>query len=333
MPVAVGTFVKIVASIALTVGFLWFAFATVDASSIGMALSLADPLGLLLGVASVLVATLPRACRWGLLMQGVARPRLWRITTAILAGYAANNFVPRSGEIARVLALEQRDATAGLLAVFVERVLDLLTLLVLFVFVLQVVPEKIVAAYPWAETALVTGTITTGIAVLLIIGASVARESSVDRLSHLFDRISPTLAKRISSILTSFTRGLSSIRTVRDCALILVYTILLNLCYALSVYLPFSSFGFIDRYGLGFGDAIVVMAIATIGIVIPTPGGTGTYHVFCSQALTRLYDVLPEESLAFATALHGAVFLCFLITGGPVLIRLFWRRRDAPADA
>lgn len=336
MTVSGRTLLKAIASLALTVVFLWYAFSTVNLTEVGHALSMADPTGLLMGVGMVFIATFPRGWRWQLLMRNVANPSIKRVFGAILVGYAANNIVPRSGEIARIFSLRQPGATSGLLAsVLVERIIDLLTLLVLFAFVLQIVPVRIVQAYPWLEAALVSGSIATGIgavAVLAvaILAVSIAGHRALSKIRHLLDRLSPATGERMSSILESFVHGLGAVRTPGGYARVLAHTILLNLCYALSVYLPFASFGFVERYGLSFGDAIVVMAIATIGIVIPTPGGAGTYHVFCSQALTRLYGVPSEESLAFATALHGGVFLVFMITGGPLLIRLLWERRKEP---
>ena len=328
MRVSGRTIAKTIASVALTAVFLWYAFASVDLNGVATSLSLADPTGLLLGVGMVFISTFPRGWRWQILMRAVANPSFRHIFGAILAGYAANSFVPRSGEIARVLVLRLPGATTGLLAsVLVERILDLLTLLLLFAFVLHVVPGQIVLAYPWIETALLTGSIVVGIAVIAILAASVAGPRLLEKIRHILGRVSPSFGERASTILESFVHGLSAIRSPRGYALILVHTMALNLCYALSVYLPFSSFGFVERYGLSFGDAIVVMAIATVGVVLPTPGGAGTYHLFCSQALTQLYGVPSEESLAFATAIHGGVFFVFLLTGGPLLVRLLWQKQ------
>jgi len=334
MKISTGTLVKTIASLGLTILFLWIAFATVDLHAVLGALTLADPSGLLLGVGIVFLGTFPRAWRWGLLMRQVATPAFGRIFGAILAGYAANSFVPRSGEVARVLALREPGATTGLLAtVLVERILDLLTLLILFAIVLQIIPGRIRLVYPWLEAVLLTGSVITVLAVGGILMLAGAGQRAAGGVNRFFSRFSIRGGERLSDLVASFAVGLTSVRGPGGYARVAIHTIVLNACYALSVYFPFSSFGFGERYGLGLGDAVVVMAIATLGIVLPTPGGAGTYHVFCSQALTRLYGVPPEESLAFATALHAGVFLVFLLTGGPILISLLWQRRhrDTPS--
>ena len=69
------------------------------------------------------------------------------------------------------------------------------------------------------------------------------------------------------------------------------------------------------------------MTIATIGFVIPTPGGIGTYHLFCAQTLHLFYHVPNELALAFATSVHAVAIFGFILFGGPPLIKLLWRQK------
>ena len=61
--------------------------------------------------------------------------------------------------------------------------------------------------------------------------------------------------------------------------------------------------------------SVVILTIGTIGVVIPTPGATGSYHFCVSAALSSLYGISPEIALSFATVNHGAIFLATTVVG------------------
>jgi hypothetical protein len=59
--------------------------------------------------------------------------------------------------------------------------------------------------------------------------------------------------------------------------------------------------------------------ISSIGIVIPTPAGIGTYHLFVQQALYQLYSIPLVDGLTFATVTHGVTVIIILVTA-PILL-------------
>lgn len=321
MRASLPTALRVSLSLGLTALFLWLAFSSISLDDLLDGLRGAHPQGLVLGVAAMFASNLPRAWRWRVLMKSVAAPPFTQVLQAVLCGYAANNFVPRSGELTRVLYIRGEGASGtGLLAsVVVERTLDLLSLLAILGVVLLVVQEDVAGAYPWMEGVLLS---TTAVAVIALAVVAVVGDRAIAFVQTSISRISEQTGARVADLLETFISGLPAVRDPKGYSFIAVSTVLLNICYILSIYFPFSSFGF----DLGLGEAVVVMAIATIGVVIPTPGGTGTYHMFCSQALTRLYGVPNDEALVFATAIHAGVFLMFTATGGPFLLRLLWGR-------
>jgi uncharacterized membrane protein YbhN (UPF0104 family) len=90
--------------------------------------------------------------------------------------------------------------------------------------------------------------------------------------------------------------------------------------YIVMTYVAFFSFGLGKQ--LGFGAAIVVLAISSIGVAIPTPGATGGYHWFAAQTLVRLFHVTNEVALSYATVTHAVGFIGVSIAG------LFYFLRD-----
>ena len=55
------------------------------------------------------------------------------------------------------------------------------------------------------------------------------------------------------------------------------------------------------------------MTIAAFGIVIPTPGGTGSYHALAKSALVLLYGYGEVISLAYAFLTHIISYFLFIV--------------------
>jgi uncharacterized protein (TIRG00374 family) len=330
MPLNLKTMIKLLLSLGLTAVFLWAAFRSVDLSLLWGTMSKADPFWLLTCAFLFILAVLPRAWRWQILLRPVASDiTLWRISVATLIAYAGNNVFPRAGEIARVMEIKRgRDLSlsAILATVLVERVIDLIALLTLFGAVLFTLREEIGKVFPWME----------GVAILAFAGSllllvlfgllSSYGDRALTLVKTWVGKLSQKLAGRLVEILKALFQGLGSVRGTSGYAGILTSSILLNLIYILATYVIFLSFNF-STHQFGIQDALVIMVISTVGVIIPTPGGTGTYHYFCSQALHRLYDIPLAEALAFATVVHGIVFITYLIAGGPSLLRLIFQSK------
>ena len=337
MPRTIRTLIKFAIGVALAAGFLWLAFQGVDPAGLWSALSQARVSWLALSVFLLVLSIPPRAWRWQILLKPVSRRiSFQRASHAILVGYAATNVISRAGEIARGVALkkDERLPLSGILAtILVERAIDMLALLIFMGGVLYFSRNKVVSAFPWMEgVALLALASTVGILVLFAL-LSVYGDRALNVMRRPVRWVSPSFADRLIGILRSLFQGLGGVHAASGYVGILVYSIFLNLAYILTSYVTFFAFGFPSRYDLGFYDAVVVLVISTIGVIIPTPGGTGTYHYFCSQTLNAVYDVPLTDALAYATTMHGLAFATYLVAGGPGLIRLLVSRRLSSADS
>ncbi len=78
--------------------------------------------------------------------------------------------------------------------------------------------------------------------------------------------------------------------------------------------LPLRLLGLDAAYGLGPVEAWAVMAVGGIGMALPSPGGTGSFHYATVQALTLLFGVAVTPAATYALLVHaaGVVFYCLL---------------------
>lgn len=335
MPVNLKIIFKLLLSLGITVVFLWAAFRSVDLTLLWDTMRQADPFWLVACAFLFILAVPPRAWRWQILLRPVASDiTLWRTSVATLIAYAGNNVFPRAGEIARVMEVKRgRDISlsAILATVLVERVIDLIALLTLFGAILFTLREEIGRVFPWMEGVAIAAFAGSLLLLVLFGLLSTYGDRALTLVQNSVGRLSQKLAERLVEILKALFKGLGSVKGTSGYAGILLSSILLNCIYILATYVIFLSFGF-SSYELGILDAVVIMVVSTVGVIIPTPGGTGTYHYFCSQALYRIYDVPLAEALAFATVVHGIVFITYLIAGGPSLLRLLFQNQLSKTD-
>ncbi len=325
--------IKLIVSLGVAGFFLWSAYRTVDLQTVLDILLRTRVIWLLAGTVCILLATYPRAYRWRILMAPIiAGAPIHKLFMAILVGYAGNNLIPRAGEVAKVWAIDRDPKRiSGLLAtVAVERLIDILALMMTFAAVAICIRGHLEEVFPWMTDVINTATLSITAATLLVLIASLRGHRLIDWLES---RLHNPHINRILEFARSFLQGTEAIRSPSTYLKILFWTVLLNVAYVGALALHFEAFDFGKRYGLGLLDALVVTTISTIGIVIPTPGGTGTYHYFSSRALHGLYGVPLEEALAFATVVHGLIYVAFLITGGPGLISLIWRKRASAPES
>ena len=58
----------------------------------------------------------------------------------------------------------------------------------------------------------------------------------------------------------------------------------------------------------------VLMSIAAIGVIIPTPGATGSYHTLAKSTLVLLFGFGETVSAAYAFLTHIISYILFIFT-------------------
>ena len=138
---------KFLVGVLLALFLLVFFFRGVDWSALGRALGGADPLPLIGLVLVTVAAYAARAWRWGDLLAPLGRVRHADLFSATIVGFACSLLVPRAGELLRPWLVSRRypiPTSAGFATIIIERLIDLVTVLVLFALCLFVLPPPAV---------------------------------------------------------------------------------------------------------------------------------------------------------------------------------------------
>jgi uncharacterized protein (TIRG00374 family) len=322
-------------SLGLMALFLYWAFRDIDAEALWAAMQQASPMWLGIIVLTTLVTIVLRAWRWLVLMRPFTTSvTIWEASQALALCYGANFFLPRSGEALRVVSLKWRHSMSmGSTAatVVVERIIDMVWLTLFVGISVLFLRTRIEVAFPWlgpwvGSAVLVALAACVAVLTLLTL-VSIFRDRALEVVRRMMRPLPPRISSTVVDALGKFAHGLEALHTPSAYVEILVSSVLLNAGYILLIYEGFIAFGFHTDYNLGAMEALVIMAISSLGIVAPVPGGTGPYHFLFSQSLLLLFAVPAAAALACATTVHALANLLYLGLSGPALLLLRRRRR------
>jgi uncharacterized membrane protein YbhN (UPF0104 family) len=108
-----------------------------------------------------------------------------------------------------------------------------------------------------------------------------------------------------------FYDGVQSVKNVSSIPLFLVYTVGIWVLYYFMMYLAF--FSFEPTANLGPIAGLVVFTFGSLGVLIPTPGGMGSYHYLVGEALS-MYGINGADAFSFANIVFFSIqlFVCIL---------------------
>ncbi len=131
----------------------------------------------------------------------------------------------------------------------------------------------------------------------------------------------------VRNFLDGLWNGIKTIKKMKQKWLFLFYTAIIWLFYAIMTYLPFMMLS--ETSHLSFLDGVTLMAIGSLGIVAPVPGGIGAYHYIVKVALTELYGVEANAAMSYATISHAGQTIMNVAVGALsyLLLGIFSKRQ------
>ena len=274
-------------------------------------------IGMTLGAFTI--SNLARAYRWEMLLQPMGyTPRTRNTYLAIMFAYLANLAVSRIGEVVRctLLARYEKIPVNRLLGtVVIDRLLDViclalcigLTFLVQFSTILNFLKTN---ADISDKLALLNNPLVWALVCLSMVAVVVAYWQR-HRFRHF------NLYEKGRTLLLGFADGLKSIGQLERRWLFLLYTVVIWSAYYFMTYFCFKAFD--ATANLGASAALTVFVFGSLGIVIPSPGGMGSFHFLVTAALL-IYGINGGDAFSFANIQFIAVNSCIIFFGLMALI-------------
>jgi uncharacterized protein (TIRG00374 family) len=256
-----------------------------------------------------------RALRWRLLIQSLGyKPSKTNAFFAVLIGYLTNQAVPRLGEVIKCTMLsryEKIPADKLIGTIILERIIDAITLLIIFGITLVIQPDiysqlteaifnsKKDPAHTTISSYLVL-LIVLGIIIIVIAIWMIRKKKNFKDLGALFIRIGQRIWE-----------GISAIKHLKKRKLFIVFTIVLWALYLSGGYLGFMALKETNSYGIR--EAFTVLSAGSVGM-IATPGGIGAYAYLLKQTMI-VYGLNKGVALAFGWILWLAQTAVIVIGG------------------
>jgi uncharacterized protein (TIRG00374 family) len=309
----------------LALALLALFFRGIDWSSLVRALASARVLPLLGLVLVTVLVYAARAWRWGDLLAPLGRVGFADLFSATMVGFASGLLVPRAGELLRPWLVSRRHpipTSAGFATIILERLVDLVTVLVLFALYLFVLPAPAAQREGPLMGLVKAGGAATGVAALLALGFLLALHANAERAvgfaERLLSRAPRWLAEPLGRVLHAFSGGLAVLRSpLPHLARIGAQSVLVWLLIALGFHLNHRAFG-ID---LPFHATFLLVAFLVVGVAIPTPGMVGGFHAFYLITLHEIYGVDRATAAAAGISAHALSNLPVLVLGLALLGR------------
>lgn len=240
-----------------------------------------------------------RAIRWQMIFKPMGHQiRFSNAFWTIMIGYFANLGLSRAGEVVRGVSLARYenikvDKVIGTIAL--DRILDLITMALVIGLAMAMEYDAIYQYLAnnmrdFNVSAFLHGRIFQSffLGVLLILVLLIIFQRQI-RQSILYFKI--------KAFILGFYEGIRVIKRIERPVLFFIYSLLIWVCYYLMTY--FALFSFAPTESLGAEAALLVFVFGSFGIVIPSPGGMGTYHALVVAALA-IYHVRGDDAFSLA---------------------------------
>jgi glycosyltransferase 2 family protein len=278
-----------------------------------------------------MVSNVSRAIRWQMLMEplGIKSSFINRYFT-IMIGYFANLGLPRIGEVVRAASLaryEDAKTNEVMGTVVVDRIIDMLSMILVVALAFLLDGPRIIGYLSRnADTSSMENLLFSPY--LWILGFMGAGFFYL--LYRYRDRYAQyPLAKRIIELLKGFWDGLKSVRKVKRIGWFVFHSVAIWVSYYLMTQWCFLAFD--QTADLGYVAGLTTFVFGSFGMVIPAPGGMGTFQFLISEAL-MMYNIPGEDGFSFSMIMFFSVqIFCNILFGliGLIMLPAYNRRRKA----
>lgn len=244
-----------------------------------------------------------RTLRWNLLLQPMGyHVKFFNGFGAIMIGYITSLAIPRIGEVLRagvVAKYEDIPSEKAFGTIISERVIDFLMLMIVSLLAVLISYETIID-YLKANAVFNFGL---SFQTILLVGLLFLLAFSI--LFYFRNQlINSNLGQKVITIVKGLFEGIMSIFKMKNRLAFILYTIGIWLCYFVMTLtmlyaLPSTSH-------LGGETAMMILLFGSLGLIVPTPGGMGSYHFLLVEALS-IFGVSNVDGFSFANLIFFSI--------------------------
>jgi uncharacterized protein (TIRG00374 family) len=305
------TIISTVVFLLIGATIFYFAILKNDPEKIWEQIKTAEIKWIIIAMICGILSHLARALRWNILLEPLGyKASIANSFHAVIIGYLVNMGVPRAGEIARpaVLSkLEKIPFNKLVGTVVVERVVDLLITLLIAIAIFFIQFELIADFFKNtfanvdSSKAMIYGIV--GLVLILLGFVAYKRRETIYKL---------TIFNKLKGLIEGLLDGVKTIFKLKQNGLFLFYSLFIWLMYFLMSYFIF--FALEGTSHLGVSAGLTVLLFGTAGMIIPIPGGIGSYEAMVIIGLA-FYEIKELVADSFAVLTHSLQILVIFGVG------------------
>ena len=301
--------IKYILFISVSSVLMYFAFKNQNLAEIVSKLKNIEYGWLVLSMGFGSIAIISRGIRWIYLIKALGyNSSIKNSVNSVAVGYLTNILIPRAGEISRCTSLQQVEKIPfnklfG--TIILERVIDFAILisliLVSFLYKYQEINSFFSEILGSSNESLLKNPI-----LVFLITFSILLYLLKNQIKKL------KYYEKIKSLVSGVKEGFISLKNLDHKTQFIMHTILIWLMYLLMTYVCF--FAIIETKNLKIFDGVYILVIGGLGMVAPSQGGIGSYHLAVKIGLVGI-GIAAQPALLFAFAVHTAQTLMTIIFG------------------
>ncbi len=262
-----------------------------------------------LGCFLLVTSCIIRAYRWKLIMDPLEKIPLHDVFSATMVGYFGNGILAfRLGELLRAYSVtsgRHMSATQAFGTVIMERILDLI--MVLFVFVL------LIPWFPFEQDGIRLAVyFLSGITFAIILGIILSLKFNLMGKIGEVSILQKGIGQKLFQALNKIFDGIVLIKKTNHAVEIVLSSILL---WGFYYVVTFIILGACDL-NLGIIGTGIILVLGSIVIGIPAlPGSAGTYDAGIKFSLMVVFGIASEKALTYAIVSHAVSYFPLVIIG------------------
>ncbi len=280
-----------------------------------------DPFWLSISLALMLSAYAIRALRWLVMLRPMSsEAQLWDTLSATCIGFTAVVFFGRAGEAVRPYLIAKKAGvpfSSQIAAWLVERIMDLLMVIVIFAIALTQVSHSSIQSSSTVDTTLhaagYTGAFLGAAMLAVLVGLERFKGGVQARLMSALSFLPGQVRIRIEGYLVEFEKGMESMRSTSSVLLLVGLTVLDWGTIAASF--ACLGFAFPATADLGVTDMVILLGFVAFGSVVQLPGIGGGMQIVTALVLTEFFGLTLEVASGFALILWVISFVSIVPIG------------------
>ena len=305
--------------IVLAVGLIAIFLRNADFTRVWTAMKGARPEMVLASLVATVLTYVVRTERWQYLLGPLGPTRFRVVLRTTVIGFAASAILPaRAGEVLRPYLLARREglnATATFATILVERVLDLVAVLMLLAAYLLWFDPGMAARDSVVFEAIRFGGLAMAPVAVAALGVMFFMAGHPERLHGWVLKIEHVLPARLAAVIArlaqTLAEGFAVVRRPERLLAALAWSLVLWAVISIGTWTVALAFGI----AMPFTGAWLMLAPLVVGVAVPTPGGVGGFHEAFRIGATSFFGADNDTAVAAAIVLHAASFVPVVVVG------------------